>query len=51
MTSLRIKLSELEKIYNSKCQEAASEMEEKDKHLFSLGLEISVLKNEISEKL
>ncbi|XP_078175227.1 nuclear pore anchor isoform X2 [Carex rostrata] len=51
VTSLRSKLSELEKIYNSKCQEAASEMEEKDKQLFSLGLEISVLKNEISEKL
>ncbi|KAF3329142.1 nuclear-pore anchor isoform X2 [Carex littledalei] len=51
VTSLRSKLSELEKMYNSKCQEFASAIEEKDKQLFSLGLEISVLKDEISEKL
>lgn len=51
VTSLRTKLSELEKIYESKCQDASTAIEEKDKQIFSLGLEISVLKDEISEKL
>jgi hypothetical protein len=51
LASLRSKLSELEKIYNSKCQEAVLAIEEKEKQLFSLGLEISVLKDEMSEKL
>ncbi|KAJ4756884.1 Nuclear-pore anchor [Rhynchospora pubera] len=50
VASLRSKLSELEEIYQSKCQEAASAIEEKDKQLFSLGLDISVLKDEITEK-
>ncbi|KAJ3700618.1 hypothetical protein LUZ61_004323 [Rhynchospora tenuis] len=51
VASLRSKLSELEEIYQSKCQEAASAIEEKDKQLFSLGLDISVLKDEITEKI
>jgi hypothetical protein len=51
LASLRSKLSELEKIYNSKCQEAVLAIEEKEKQLFLLGLEISVLKDEMSEKL
>jgi hypothetical protein len=51
IASLRSKLSEMEKMYNSKCQETTLAIEEKDKQLFSLELEISVLKDEMSETL
>uniref|UniRef100_A0A0D3FAB9 Uncharacterized protein n=1 Tax=Oryza barthii TaxID=65489 RepID=A0A0D3FAB9_9ORYZ len=51
ITKLRTKISELEKCYIMKCEEAASAIEAKEKDTTSLMKEISVLRNEVSEKV
>jgi nucleoprotein TPR len=47
---LRDKLSEMEKSYVTKCEEAASVIESKEKQVTSLMNEISVLRTDISQK-
>uniref|UniRef100_A0A0E0CRB2 Uncharacterized protein n=1 Tax=Oryza meridionalis TaxID=40149 RepID=A0A0E0CRB2_9ORYZ len=51
ITKLRTKISELEKCYIMKCEEAASAIEAKEKDTTSLMKEISVLRNEVSDKV
>ncbi|KAF0932600.1 hypothetical protein E2562_010474 [Oryza meyeriana var. granulata] len=51
ITKLRSKLSELEKCYAMKCEEAARAIEAKEKDTTSLSNEISILRNEVSEKV
>ncbi|KAL6633570.1 hypothetical protein ACP70R_026241 [Stipagrostis hirtigluma subsp. patula] len=48
---LRDKLSEMEKSYVIKCNEAANAIEAKEKHITSLMNDISVLRNEVSQKV
>lgn len=51
IVNLRDKLSEMEKSYVIKCEEAANAIESKEKHITSLMNEISVLRTEVSQKL
>ena len=51
IVKLRDKLSEMEKSYVMKCEEAASAIESKEKQVTSLMNEISVLRTEVSQKL
>nr|AWA45083.1 hypothetical protein SS34F19_000006 [Saccharum spontaneum] len=51
IVKLRDKLSEMEKSYVMKCEEAANAIESKEKHVTSLMNEISVLRTEVSQKL
>jgi len=51
IVKLRDKLSEMEKSYIMKCEEAASAIESKEKQVTSLMNEISVLRTEVSQKL
>uniref|UniRef100_A0A0D9VKV6 Uncharacterized protein n=1 Tax=Leersia perrieri TaxID=77586 RepID=A0A0D9VKV6_9ORYZ len=51
ITKLRSKLSELEKCYVMKCEEAASAIEAKEKDTTSLMNEISNMRSEVSEKV
>lgn len=51
IVKLRDKLSEMEKSYVMKCEEAANAIESKEKHVTSLMNEISVLRAEVSQKL
>ncbi|XP_066322569.1 nuclear-pore anchor-like isoform X1 [Miscanthus floridulus] len=50
IVKLRDKLSEMEKSYIMKCEEAANAIESKEKHVTSLMNEISVLRTEVSQK-
>ncbi|KAG8072348.1 hypothetical protein GUJ93_ZPchr0006g42371 [Zizania palustris] len=51
ITKLRSKSSELEKSYVMKCEEAASAIEAKEKDTTSLMNDISIMRNEVSEKV
>ena len=51
IVKLRDKLSEMEKSYVMKCEEAANAIESKEKQVTSLMNEISVLRTEVSQKL
>ncbi|XP_062222059.1 nuclear-pore anchor-like isoform X3 [Phragmites australis] len=48
---LRDKLSEMEKSYVMKCQEASNAIEAKEKHITSLMNDISVLRTEVSQRV
>nr|CAB3451048.1 unnamed protein product [Digitaria exilis] len=51
IAKLRDKLSDMEKSYVMKCEEAASAIESKEKQITSLMNEISVLRTEVSQRL
>ncbi|KAF8729494.1 hypothetical protein HU200_017432 [Digitaria exilis] len=51
IAKLRDKLSDMEKSYVMKCEEAASVIESKEKQITSLMNEISVLRTEVSQRL
>ncbi|CAL5055819.1 unnamed protein product [Urochloa decumbens] len=51
IAKLRDKLSDMEKSYVMKCEEAASAIESKEKQITSLMDEISVLRTEVSQRL
>ncbi|KAL6912153.1 hypothetical protein ACP4OV_000958 [Aristida adscensionis] len=51
IATLRDKLSEMEKSYAMKCQEAANAIEAKEKHITSLMNDISDLRNEVSQRV
>ncbi|KAM0927211.1 hypothetical protein ACQ4PT_003280 [Festuca glaucescens] len=51
IANLRNKLSEMEKSYVMKCEEAASAIEAKEKDITTLTNDIAILRNELTQKL